>query len=384
MELNLQSQEKNKLFEDVYDRKIPDRAPILVGVDNAFCLEYAGMDLKKEQYSAEKNLEAIERVTADFDTDIVGGLVLRIPSVYKFLGARNFVMGGDGFIQHPNIVGLEIEDYDDFIEDPYKTIWDKVFPRLYGEIEKGGMAAYKAITKSFFDLFSFLGKINGGSVGIANKYGKSTYSLVGGGVSCVPFDILSDQLRSFTGIMTDIRRHPEKVIAACEALTPMAIKAGLAPNSSKYNRSFIPLHMGPYLKPKDFEKFYWPSFKAFVEGLDAAGAGTNIFVEEDYSKYIDYLADLPAGQYLMVEYGDAKFFKEKLEDRHILSGFYPVSLLKTGTKKECIDKAQELIDILAPGGNYIFAFDKSIIRLDDVNVDNLKAVLTYVKENAVY
>ena len=32
--------------------------------------------------------------------------------------------------------------------------------------------------------------------------------------------------------------------------------------------------------------------------------------------------------------------------------FYPITLLGTGTKEQCIDKAKELLDILAPGGNY--------------------------------
>lgn len=383
MDFNPATKEKNQLFEDVYDGKIPKRVPILLNLDNAFCLEYAKMDLKTEQFSIDKNIEAIDITTADLDSDTIAGLMFRIPTLYKLLGAKNFIMGSDGFIQHPNVLGLEVEDYDDFIADPYKTIWDKVFPRLYGEIGKGGIDAHKAVTKAFFNFFSSMGAVGAGTIGIANKYGKSTYSLASGAAT-VPFDTLADQLRSFTGIMKDIRRYPDKVVAACESLIPMAIKAGLTPASNKYNRTFIPLHMGTYLKKTDYDKFYWPGFKAYVDGLDAAGVGTNIFVEEDYTRYLDYLGELPEGQLLLFEYGDAKQIKDKLGKKHILSGLYPVSLLKAGTKQECIDKAKEMLDIMAPGGNFIFSFDKSIIRLNDLNVDNLKAVLTYVKENGVY
>lgn len=383
MELNPQSLEKNNLFEDVYDMKVPKRIPSLLNLDNAFCLEYAGMDLKTEQFSIERNIEAMDKASADFDSDTVAGLMFRMPSLYKLLGAKNFVMGGDGFLQHPNVKGLEAEDYDAFIADPFKTLWDKVFPRLYNEIAKGGIDAYKAVSKSFSTFYSSMGTLGAGYVAIANKYGKTTYSLAAGSAT-VPFDYLADQLRSFTGIMGDIRRYPEKVVAACEALTPLAVKAGLVPGSSKYLRTFIPLHMGPYMKPKDFEKFYWPTFDSFVKGLVEAGAGTNIFVEEDYTRYLDYLYELPQGQMLLFEYGDAKEIKDKLGKKHIISGLYPVSTLRSATEKECIDKAKEMIDILAPGGNFIFSFDKSIIRLNDVNVDNLKAVLKYVKENGTY
>ncbi|MEG0376950.1 MAG: uroporphyrinogen decarboxylase, partial [Eubacterium sp.] len=72
-----QTTEKNTLFEDVFDGKIPKRVPILSSGDNAFCLDYAGFDLRKEQYSIEKNLEAIDRTTADFEMDSIFATMVR-------------------------------------------------------------------------------------------------------------------------------------------------------------------------------------------------------------------------------------------------------------------------------------------------------------------
>ena len=37
------------------------------------------------------------------------------------------------------------------------------------------------------------------------------------------------------------------------------------------------------------------------------------------------------------------------------------------------------MDVCAPGGNFIFGFDKSILRLKDINTDNLKTVFSFVK-----
>ena len=51
---------------------------------------------------------------------------------------------------------------------------------------------------------------------------------------------------------------------------------------------------------------------------------------------------------------------------------------------EVIDKAKELIDILAPGGQYIFALDKNLLKARDINPENLKAVLNFVKEYGKY
>jgi Uroporphyrinogen decarboxylase (URO-D). len=196
--------------------------------------------------------------------------------------------------------------------------------------------------------------------------------------------MLSDHLRSFSECSKDIRRRPEKVMAACEAILPMAVKASILPNSNRYNRTFNPLHMGPYMREKDFQRFYWPTFKAYVEALDEAGVGVNIFMEQDWTRYLDYLNELPKGCLMFFEYGDPKVIKEKVGKRHIISGLYPMSILKTETEQVCIDKAKEIMDILAPGGNYMFGFDKGILRLKDVNVNNLKAVLNFAQEYGKY
>ncbi|HCX63974.1 MAG TPA: uroporphyrinogen decarboxylase [Eubacteriaceae bacterium] len=383
--MNPQTKERNELFENIFDGKKPSRVPIFTNVDNAFCLEYAGKDLRTQQFSVEENLEAIDATTRDFHSDDAIGVMFRFPSMYKMLGAKNFVMGSDGFLQHPNVVGLQVEEYDELIADPMKAIWDRVITRHYSEFGKGGVNATKAMAKAFHYFNIKMGFLGQGVAEIANKYGRSTIGFAGkSAASTVPFDTLADQLRSFTGIMADIRRVPEKVVDACEALLPLAIKAGVLPHSDKYVRTFIPLHMGPYLRNKDFDKFYWPTFKKMVEGLVDAGTATNIFVEQDYTRFLDHLNDLPEGQVLLFEYGDPKEIKQKLGDKHIISGLYPVTLLRNGSKQECVDKAKELVDILAPGGNYIFSFDKSIIRLNDVNPDNMKAVLDFVQEYATY
>nr|WP_303871519.1 uroporphyrinogen decarboxylase [Acetobacterium wieringae] len=383
MELSKETLQTNKLFEDLYDGKQPRRIPIVSTADNAFCLEYAGFNLKTEQYSVDENLEAIRKATADFDCDAVFALYARFPHLYKILGSTNFVPGADGFLQHPEVCGLEVDEYDEFIEDPLKTIWDKVLPRIHKEIGKGGFEGQKAVSKAYHSFYETMGKIGMASMQMANELGRSTYSFVGA-ISSTPFDVLSDQLRSFTGISADVRRRPEKVEAAAAALLPLALKAGILPHSNHYNRTFIPLHMGPYLREKDFARLYWPSFKAYVEGLDKAGVGANIFVEQDWMRYLDYLNELPQNTTFMFEYGDPAVIKEKLGTRHILTGLYPLGILKTHTKQECIDQAKFLIDKLAPGGRYAFGFDKCLLRLNDVNVDNLKAVLSFVKEYGKY
>lgn len=81
---------------------------------------------------------------------------------------------------------------------------------------------------------------------------------------------------------------------------------------------------------------------------------------------------------------DPKQIKEKLGDRHIIAGLYPIGLLKTESKEKCIDKAKELLDICAPGGGFIFDLDKDILSMSSANIDNLIAVQEYVREHGAY
>ena len=381
-EMLAQARERNQLFQDIDEGKIPKRVPVYTWMDITYIMQYADVDLKEAQWDVGGFRDMIEVGGKSFASDINPATFTRLYPVYKILGAKNFIMGSGGQIQHPEIIGMEVDEYDEMIKDPYKFMHDKVFPRLYTNLDttpaRRAMVFAKA-QKAFFDIMEHIGKVN---VEVNAKYGLADNRVLC--QSIAPFDQVADQFRSFSGISTDIRRHPEKVIAACEAVLPMMLKAGIRPDSSPSKKTFIPLHMAPYMREKDFEKFYWPTFKKLVDGLVEAGAGVLLFVEHDWMRFLDYLNELPKGVHMMFEYGDPKIIKEKVGKKHIISGLYPLTLLAQGTKQECIDKAKEIIDILAPGGNYIFSFDKVALNLSDANPENLIAVNEFVREYGVY
>jgi len=377
------SRERTQLFRDVIDGKIPKRVPIFASFPIEFAIQYAGKDLVEAQWDTGQLEEIFDKICRDFYSDLLPVNAFRFPSFYKLLGARNFVMSSNGFLQHPEVEGLLQEEYDDFIASPYNCIIEKILPRLYTELDTDASTKALALAKAFKAFYDEMGTAIMIYGRLNQKYGYGYINLYAGFTEA-PFDFISDQLRGFKGISTDIRRVPDKVEAAVEAATPLMIKAGMQPFASKYNATFIPLHMAPFMRTKDFERFYWPSFKKLVEALAEAGHPSNLFVEHDWMRYLDYLYELPENTIMRFEYGDPKLVKEKLGKKHIITGFYPVSLLKTGTKQQCIDKAKELIDILAPGGRYFFDFDKAPITLDSVNVENARAVLEYVAANANY
>jgi len=375
--------ERNQMFRDLFSGKTPKRVPISNPATQDFAIQHAGLDLAECQWDMTKLEPVYDKFCQDFITDTYPGGSIRVPSHYQLLGSTPIVMSSSGFMQHPEVVGLLAEEYDEFIASPYDCIVEKVLPRLFTELNgapgKVAMALAKAMRAQSDDMAT-LGAIRGK---MTAKYG---YATMVGALTEAPFDFLSDFLRSFKGISGDVRRYPDKVVAACEAVLPLMVKKGTLPNPSMLGYSFIPLHMAPFLRDKDFATLYWPTFKKMVETLADMGQTVQLFVESDWMRYLDYLYELPENTIMRFEYGDPKLVKEKLGKKHIISGFYPVTLLQTGTKQQCVDKTKELMDILAPGGKYWWQADKSIINLEANGpvVENLRAVLEYVHDNGTY
>ncbi|AKL96838.1 hypothetical protein CACET_c33950 [Clostridium aceticum] len=376
--------ERKALFEDLFEGRIPKRVPIMTNLPIEFCIQYAGLPLAETQWTLENIELALDKACEMTSADCYPGTFTRYPTHLQILGSKGLVMGSNGFIQHPEIEGMTVSDYDDFIKNPYNCIMEKILPKLYSALDTDpvtrSMVFAKAF-KAFYDYIEAYGRID---QKLIEKYGFHTLPRGSFSGATTPFDFIADFMRGFKEISMDVRRCPEKVAEACEAALPLQIKKGLPPAPSKFGHTFIALHMGPYLRTKDFENLYWPTFYKMVHALAEAGQPCLIFCEHDWMRYLDHLYELPENTRLYFEFGDPKLVKEKLGKKHIISGFYPLTYLKTATKQQCIDKAKELIDILAPGGKYYFTFDKSPVSLDSINVENYAAVLKYVAENTNY
>ncbi|MFZ7121682.1 MAG: uroporphyrinogen decarboxylase [Eubacteriaceae bacterium] len=378
------TKERTQLFRDLYSGKIPKKVPISVKLYQEFFIEYGKGELKDLQWNMENIEPVLDKICQDFTADVAPFGANRFISYYQILEAKTITMGSDGVLQHPEVEGLLPEEYDEFIKAPYDFMIEVVLPRLYPALDADpftkSMVFAKAM-KAYYDEFANFGKMK---AKMSEKYGYAVDPPNSFAFCEAPFDFVADFLRGFKGISRDVRRCPQKVLEAVEAVTPIMTKLGMPANPSIYGQTMMPLHMAPYMREKDFEKFYWPTFKSMLDTFAQSGQGIYLFVEHDWMRYLDYLYELPENTRMRFEYGDPKLVKEKLGDKHILSGFYPVSMLKTATKQECIDKAKELIDILAPGGKYYFDFDKVPITVNSVNVENLKAVLDFVNEYGKY
>ena len=383
--------ERKQLYSDIYNNKIPKRVPVNLSITNHMVASFGGLSPIEAQFNyklLEKPAREIcSRVKCDKSPITPVNLAMsRPPLIYQILGSKSFVMGKTGQVQHPEVCGMEAEDYAYLIEDPVACLLERVMPRQYSELDPKDpfrmLSAFlngkAALAQDTADSLTYYGKLveeNGFYPGAP---------LGSSGFAEAPYDFIGDQLRGFSNISMDIRRDKKRLAEACEAVLPLMFYWGLNSNPHPEGCTFTPLHMPTFMREKDFEKVWLPTYLKLTQQWAACGIRTKAFCEDDWTRYLDYLMELPAGTELWFEYGDPKMIKEKLGKKFIITGLYPINLLKTGTKEQCIDKAKALLDIMMPGGNYIFCLDKNPLVLSDVNMENVYALTEYLHENAVY
>ncbi|MCR3923128.1 MAG: hypothetical protein NUK65_11550 [Firmicutes bacterium] len=318
---------RTKIYTDLYSGIIPDRFPINDGVGLEFMLQYAGKDLMTSQYSYTKEL--LEDVF-DKGMELLRGDSFRLgfarnPIAMMFLQSRDHAMGKGGMIQHPEKSAFEAEEYDEFIKAPYDFMVEKVGPRFNGGYDTDPVSRSIAFAQNILAVMD-QGKLFGEvSQKYIEKYGFYTAPPGTMGMQLIPFDYLADNCRGFTKLPLDTKRIPEKVLAAVEALMPYCIYKARVPVKSILGQNSIPTHMPTFLNLKDFEKFYWPTFHKLCHICAENGQAMSIFCEDDWTRYIDHLQDLPQGTRLHMEYGDPQLFKDKLGKKMVLGGFYPLT-----------------------------------------------------------
>lgn len=401
-------------LKDVCELKKPDSIPILLAVGN-YVAEYAGISHGDMMYDYDKMAEAIIKFNVDFDLDYQAAGNGLPGKAFDRLGFRTYRWPGNGLPKHMPFQMVEDEymlpdEYDQLIADPegfflrvympriMKSLegW-KMFPSLYGVMELPmalillGALTVPAVQEGF-QAWIDAGRLAGEFFAAAGKAGAQLTFGYGmpnflGGFTKAPFDIIGDTLRGTRGIMIDMYRQPDKVLATVERLVPIAIQMGIeAAMGAGLPLVFIPLHKGAdgFMSTKDFNRFYWPTLKAVCEGLIEAGCVPFLFVEGGYNERLDALADspLPAGKSMwMFDYTDLVEVKKKLGGWACFGGNVPVSLFYAGTPQQMADHVKKLIDTVGQDGGYFIAPGAVI---DNARPENLHAFIQTAREYGKY
>jgi hypothetical protein len=200
-----------------------------------------------------------------------------------------------------------------------------------------------------------------------------------------PFDILGDTLRGTRGVITDMFRYPDKVLAACDRLVQVAVDWPLKrPGGPATPVVFIPLHKGAdgFMSDEQFKTFYWPSLRKMLIGLIDEGMIPFCFAEGRYNARLEAIMDLPKGKTVwLFDQSDMARAKETIGTVACIEGNMPLSLLYAGTPEEVAAHTRKLIDVAGSGGGYIL--DIGAVA-DEGKDENLAAMIKTAKEYGVY
>jgi uroporphyrinogen-III decarboxylase len=385
-------QRRLKRWYDVVELREPDRVPNTMLMEG-YIAKHSGFSQADYFYKPENIAKAAVKFQEDFQPDyatitlsypgevfdLIGMRMMRWPG-----GPRSDALPDDTQWQYSEGEYMPATDYDELIQNPEGYMLRKWYPRVFENLK--GLDALpnfftpmEPATVSLLLLSFAMGPARE-AIDLILKSAEKTLEAVlpgllasrkiqtkwgapavYGGITFAPFDMLGDTMRGTKGIMLDIYRRPDKLLAACEAIVPASIKVAVdAATARRKPFVLIPLHKGAdgFMSEDQFATFYWPSFKKQLEGLVDAGLIPVPFAEGSYNQRLDILADwdIPKGKVVWgFDQTDMKVAKEKLGNKFCIYGNVPASLFATGTIDEMDAYCKDLIETCAPGGGFYLA-----------------------------
>jgi hypothetical protein len=401
--------ERVNLIKDAIQlQRPPERVPVCPS-PGFFPIEYAGRRMHDAMYDYDVLAQCWESFHRDMGPDAYSGPANIVPGrVLDILDLKLYQWPGHGVAAESEYQFVEAEymradEYQDLIDDPTGFFLNAYFPRIFGSLKP-------------FEAFPLLPPVNEIPVipptfmrfgGAAMKSALESLSLAGeealiwraacarinaavmgrgfpafsGGFTKAPFDVIGDSLRGTTGVMLDLFRHPDELKEACERLTPIMVKSGVAScRANGHIMPFIPLHKGAdgFLSEQMFQSFYWPTLRKLIIGLIDAGMVPLLFAEGRYDERLEIIRDIPKGKTVWwFDRTDMKRAKETVGQVACLAGNMPLDLLCTGTPGQVRTCCQNLIDVAAPGGGFIFSTGAP---MQGARPENVKAMIAFAKE----
>ena len=280
---------------------------------------------------------------------------------------------------------MEEDEYDALIKNPKKYLWETFIPRKHTALkERNNIEHFKNFLTEYGKFGAFLGKV--GTM-MAEEYGSPQYADFG-----MPYgywdsgiELLFCSLRGIKGLSVDIRRDPEKVEAAIEAINSVFIYDKLS--SGKLYKGSCPyaafdaspvMFAQTILSAKQFERFYWPYLQkiiSYVEEYDKIGV---LYMEGENERFFEFFKDIKPGTFAihseMNEIGD---LKKEFPNMARLGGL-KLDMLGYGTPEQCVEETKRIIDEYGDDKKLILMEQKMVSFPNDLKAENYKAVTEFI------
>ena len=398
-----------------YSVEEPDRVPIMHNIDALPLYEY-GLDYNTGIHDYAKMRQAFnafnEKHAAELELFAVPSLMFPAKA-YEILDYKQYAWPGHGLALNGEgyqfVEGeyMQANEYDAFIRDP-ADFWMRVFlPRCFGAFEPfrmfnspttiietvAGIALLPLATpqmQATLQKMQETGKELANMLMLVGEFGQRGAALGYAGLSFVfgkaPFDTMGDTLRGTQGIMKDMYRQPEKLLAAIDKMTDITINNVISQaNATGAQMAMFPLHKGAdgWMSQKQFETFYWPSLRKILQALIEEGIIPICFAEGSFNTRLETVNEFPKGGVCWYfDQTDMARAKQVLGGNCCIMGNVPASLLVTGTAAQVKEQCRKLIEICGKSGGYILA--PGTAGIDRAKIENLRAMVEAANEYGYY
>ena len=402
--------ERLKRITDAVQLEKPDRVPVLTEF-GYFIARYSGITYQELINDCAKCTQAYHKTILELEPDVFHCLPFDSGPAMETIDTRTMKLPGHGLPPNQGHQYVEEEymladEYDSFLKDPTDFMLNTYLPRTCGALSSfrkfPGWSSFLGITRgNVAPIFTDPEFVNACQAicktsQLAQEWNTAWRSCVedieGKGYPAItligmpaPFDFFSDSFRGMKGIMLDMYRQPDKLLAAMDAVLPVLLRRIDAfKKVSENNLVFLGPHRGAegFMSLAQFEKFYWPGLKAVIVGLVDSGFTPYVLWEGDYTSRLNYLLELPPGKIInRFDRTDLYKAREVLGRHHCIAGGMLTSLLHVGSVQQIKDECKRLIEVVGRDGGYIMGHSTP---LDEVKIENVRAMIEATREYGVY
>lgn len=404
--------EREKRVTDAIQIRIPDRVPVICAM-GYFPAKYTGIPCSAAYYDYDAWYDAYQKTLRDFQPDLIFPQPFMPGKALEILNPRQMRWPGyevDPYQGHQSIEidNMKADEFDFYMSDPSDYMLRVFTSRTSENLEGlamlpklsdlgGGPMGLQALALAFSEpklikAVRTLQKAGREMRRWRSKIRKFNKMILDmgfpqyfQGAAMPPYDVLSHSLRGMSGTMFDMFRQPDKLMETCEFILKKTLERPMPqPNEYGNIRMFMTVTRGSddFLSRKQFDTFYWPTFKKLVMTLIERGATPCIFFEGNCTSRLEYLLEFPKRKLLArLDTTDIFRAKEILKDHVCIEGNIPSSLLQVGTVQDVKDHCKKLIDVVGKGGGYILSPRSST---DEVNPENFKAMIEFTREYGKY
>lgn len=308
-----------------------DRVPVIY-IGTAFSARHVGMTIAEYCKKSNASFVSNYKTMADYGFDgcnLAGGgriTPLLTTTWMSRLGVPGRDLPEDSLWQVMEAEVMTHEDYDAILKDGWKKFTNNYFPRVIKMTE-------------FIPSMMWLGF---NTPRIQKAYKKGGYVIFNDSpaqMPTIPFEYLCGG-RSMTKFFFDLYRMPDKIQAVMDVMLAETLEAigKLKPAPEKINGTWMGgwRSASSLVAPKLWDRFVWPYIMKIAEALVEKGVVPVLHWDQDWSRDLERLKELPAKKCVLNPDGmtDMVKFKKLVGDRMAMMGDVPASMFAAGTPED--------------------------------------------------